>query len=82
MLSLAWEKSRSLESANDVKTGEQAFSDKSCLWNAMRNLIIPHFGLTNEVCLVTDRQTQNDYCNLWRMRQGLKIQQSGVAGAK
>ena len=46
-------KSRSLESANDAKTGEQSIFGEihtNHVWNAISNLITPHFGLANEVC--------------------------------
>ena len=44
---------RSLESASDAKNWQiKRFwrnPHNSCLWNAIRNLISPHFGLANEV---------------------------------
>ena len=39
-------KTRSLESANDAKTGEQSIF-REYIWNIIRNLITLHFGLAN-----------------------------------
>ena len=61
-----------------------ANAHKSCNWNAIRNLIPPHFGLASEICiaasLIRDRHTLNDNCkSLQHMRRGL-INAQNTAG--